>query len=691
MAIDNTSHDRLERSVAELDLDALTADRRRSNPIQPYFPSPPAWADQVLYFALVDRFSDGNEHGTTVDSAGEMRPTYLDNDGRPVAGGATPLFRYPADENTADLAAWSAAGRTFCRGTLRALRGKLGYIKRMGVTALWVSPVLKQVAYTFDEGTQQFVAANNYHGYATQNFLDVEPSFGTRQDLRDLVSEAHRIGLLVILDIIINHAGDVFQYCHNPDRYPPADGNGHVAPDGATPAVMDPRWDGEPYAVQGYRDAFGVAVLPFEAINLAAFPGAWPNAAIWPLELQPASTFHRRGRISNYDYFPEAREGDFVSDRDIDHGMQPYDSNQQPLLDAFSPSPALVALVRVYCFWIAFADLDGFRIDTVKHMDPGAVRYFTRAIHEFALALGKASFFLLGEITGDRNFALRTMTTTGLDAALGVQDVDGKMEQLAKGLADPSTGDPGNPGYFDLFRNELEMHQGTHTWLGERIVTQLDDHDKIGSYRRQRRFAWNNVADRGYDLLVPALALNLCTLCIPCIYYGTEQGFNGGGQQGEDTFLRECMFGGPFGSLRSTGRHFFDEEHPVYRALAAIAALRRDHVELRRGRQYPRQISGSGNEGSFTYPHEIAGPLRALVPWSRILSTRELLCAINTDPDEQRTAWVTIDEQFHRAGDRLICIYSTDRAQLGDNVPVEARNGMAVRITAPAAGFVVYR
>src|SRR5476651_871359 len=88
MAIDNTSHDRLERSVAELDLDALTAERRRSNPMQPYFPSPPAWADQVLYFALVDRFSDGNEQGTTVDSAGETRPTYRDNDGRPVAGGA---------------------------------------------------------------------------------------------------------------------------------------------------------------------------------------------------------------------------------------------------------------------------------------------------------------------------------------------------------------------------------------------------------------------------------------------------------------------------------------------------------------------------------------------------------------------------------------------------------------------------
>jgi hypothetical protein len=282
------------------------------------------------------------------------------------------------------------------------------------------------------------------------------------------------------------------------------------------------------------------------------------------------------------------------------------------------------------------------------------------------------------------------MSETALDAALGVQDVDGRLEELAKGQAAPSIGDSSNPGYFDLFSNELEVHQGTHTWLGSRIVTQLDDHDKIGSYRQKCRFAWNNSADRGYDLLIPALALNLCTLGMPCIYYGTEQGFNSGGQQGEDTFLRECMFGGPFGSLLSTGHHFFNESHPVYRVMAAIARLRCGHVELRHGRQYLRQISGSGDAGSFDYPHQIAGPLRALVPWSRILSGSELLCVVNTDPDRWNIASVTIDNWLHRAGDRLTCIFSTDLTLYGDAVTVEARNGKAVRLWVPPAGFVVY-
>lgn len=290
------------------------------------------------------------------------------------------------------------------------------------------------------------------------------------------------------------------------------------------------------------------------------------------------------------------------------------------------------------------------------------------------------------------------------------------MEQLAKGLAAPHTddpnnpgnpdsSDPNNPGYFDLFRNSLDVHKGTHTWLGEHIVTQLDDHDKIGSFRSKRRFAWNNAVDRGYDLLIPAIALNLCTLGIPCIYYGTEQGFNSGGQQVQDIFLneeqqgqnpvqdlvlRECMFGGPFGSLRSTGHHFFDESDAVYQAMVAITAVRRNNIELRRGRQYLRPISASGDEGTFGYPRMIVGTMRSVVPWSRILNNREVLCAINTDPDHATTAWITIDNFLHNPGDALTCIFSTDAAMIGRNVNVQSRNGKAVQLTVPSAGFVVY-
>jgi hypothetical protein len=67
-----------------------------------------------------------------------------------------------------------------------------------------------------------------------------------------------------------------------------------------------------------------------------------------------------------------------------------------------------------------------------------------------------------------------------------------------------------------------------------------------------------------------------------------------------------------------------------------------------------------------------------------------VLLAINTDYDQSRTAWVTVDNELYQAGDVLQCIYSTDAAQVGQSVAVEARNGKAVLISVPAAGFVIF-
>lgn len=82
--------------------------------------------------------------------------------------------------------------------------------------------------------------------------------------------------------------------------------------------------------------------------------------------------------------------------------------------------------------------------------------------------------------------------------------------------------------------------------------------------------------------------------------------------------------------------------------------------------------------------------MRSVVPWSRIFNGKEELLAINTDYDQPKTAWVTIDDELHQAGDGLKCIYSTDVAQIGQSVKVEERNGKAMLITVPAAGFVIF-
>ncbi|GAA2353239.1 alpha-amylase family glycosyl hydrolase [Dactylosporangium salmoneum] len=597
------------RRIADIDFSELTRG--------PFHPSPDDWADEVLYFLLVDRFSDGGERG------------YRDNDGVLVTTGTTPPLTEAghglAVRTEADAARWRAAGLDWASGTLAGLRGKLGYLRRLGVTAIWVSPVLKQCA-----------GQPTYHGYATQDFLAVDPHFGTAEDLRGLVADAHAQGLRVILDVVINHAGDVFGY----------EGD------------AQPVWTGRRYPVKGLRDAAGAPVLPVGPV-----PGVYPDGGVWPEELQGTATFTGKGRIVDWDRFPEYLEGDFEGLKDIALGEGPADD--------YTPSAALLALVRAYQYWIAFADLDGLRVDTVKHLDPGAARFFASAIHEFAQSIGKERFCLVAEITGDREFAYRTLDEVGMDAALGLADVQARLEGVAKGAEDPA-------GYFALFRNSLQVGRESHTWFRDKVVTSYDDHDQVRKGPWKARFA---AGEPGRRLALVALAMNATTLGIPCVYYGSEQGFDGEG--GHDRYIREAMFGGEFGPFRSRGGHAFDEEHETYRQLAGLLAVRRRLPALRRGRQYLRPVSPDGVV--FAPPGHPGA-----VAWSRIFADREVVVAVNTDPDRARTTWVTVDAGLHAEGDMLTCAYSSEPAFAGGRVSVSARNGKAVQLTVPPAGVVIY-
>jgi glycosidase len=481
---------------------------------------------------------------------------------------------------------------------------------------------------------------------------------GTAADLKNMVSTAHRLGIYVVLDIVINHAANVFEYAA--DRYwtqDPRSGSWY----------LDPRWDGRAYPVKGFYDE---RRSPLGA-PLGPLPVDAPlDAGVWPAEFQSASAFHQKGYIKNFDWDPEYREGDFFDLKDIDHGEGP--------LDGYAPSPALDALCRSYCYWMAYADIDGFRIDTVKHIDDGAARYFVSWVHEFAQRIGKDNFYLIGEVAGDRPFAFQKVELTGLDAALGIADVRDALSAVAKGEATPDA-------YFGLFRNSRELGKESHAWFRDKVVTPLDDHDKIGQDPKTRFCSSGD----GPALVLNVLAMNATTLGIPCIYYGTEQAFDGQGSGDfADRYIREAMFGGPFGAFRSRDCHFFDEDGPVYREIAKILVRRRERPALRRGRQYLRPISGNGV--SFGVPARLGGPIRALVAWSRILDDSEILCVMNTDPDHPTTAWVTVDDGLHRPGSTLRCFYSTDPGEIGRTITAAARNGSAVQLTVPAAGFAMY-
>ncbi|MGR0480612.1 MAG: alpha-amylase family glycosyl hydrolase [Candidatus Electronema sp. V4] len=611
--------------MAEVDFTSLTSGKT-------YTPSPAAWEDQVFYFLMVDRFSNGKESN------------YRDNSGALVTEGSTPLFTLNQASNIS-REEWVRNGQGWKGGNLKGLIGKLGYLQRMGITALWVSPIFKQVNFL-----------ETYHGYGIQNFLELDPHFGTKKELVTLVEQAHELGIYVILDIILNHTGNVFTY--NPDRYPVVGKN-----------YYDPRWDGNLYEVAGFNDANGKATVPFRAEATSN-----PDEAVFPLELQDPATFTRKGRINSWDYNPEFLEGDFCDLKDVRHGSGPDDH--------YVPSRALEVLAAAYKYWIALADVDGFRVDTVKHMEIGATRYFASVIHEFTQSLGKERFFLIGEITGGRENAFKTLEESGLDAALGIDEVPDKLEYMVKGYRNPEE-------YFNLFRNSTLVGKESHTWFRNKVVTLFDDHDQVRKGNRKGRFCADN---EGWKVLLNVLAVNALTLGVPCIYYGSEQYFNGHATEdrdGNDVFLRECMFGGDYGALQTQGYHFFNEESHAYVEFAKILAVRRREIALRRGRQYLREISGDGMY--FGLPRMMGGQIRSVVPWSRILDQQEVVAAINTDYNNARTAWVTVDSGLHNLNRPFVCLYSTDSSQIGSEVKTATRNGKAVQLTVPAAGCVIYK
>jgi hypothetical protein len=115
-------------------------------------------------------------------------------------------------------------------------------------------------------------------------------------------------------------------------------------------------------------------------------------------------------------------------------------------------------------------------------------------------------------------------------------------------------------------------------------------------------------------------------------------------------FQSSALPGGPAGSLHTgsdvRGRLWFVQEPGP---LAKILAVRKSDLALRRGRQYLRSISEDGV--AFGYPNRIGeGRMKSIVAWSRIMSNREVVCAINTHLAAARTAWVTIDARLHTVG-----------------------------------------
>jgi alpha-amylase len=473
--------------------------------------------------------------------------------------------------------------RRFCGGTLNGVTRNLDYIQDLGCTALWLSPV-------FENDGAPDPSWSTYHGYAIRNYLAVDPRFGTRDDLVRLVDEAHRRDLRVFLDAVANHAGDVFHY-----------------PGGVAYYYAD---DGRQYEIGGW--------------NHPDFPA--------PVELRDPRAFHRRGEIrpGGWDRIPETQWGDFFSLKGLNNDETP---------DGLAVQDVVIAAHR---YWVREADIDGYRMDAVKHMGELAVARFCQALREYAYSLGKRGFLLFGELVAGDD-AINRYAGPNTPGHLGDRTVFYGLSSVLdfplywvlpsvlKGFR--------RPGDLMQRYEALRERALSRGELGRYLVTFVDNHDQIGQDWKNR-FAWQAEDAQ----VIAAAGYLICALGTPCLYYGTEQGLAGAGH-GDET-IREALF-----DPDDPGRSFLNTECRIYQEIAKLARVSREQGALRFGRMYFREVSGNGRDFGLPQSHPCT------LAFSRILAGQEVLVAYNTSTTEARADHVIVDSSISGAAGSLRFLY----------------------------------
>ncbi|WP_342251078.1 alpha-amylase family glycosyl hydrolase [Sphingomonas sp. OTU376] len=488
--------------------------------------------DEVIYFVLPDRFANGDPANDRGGLKGDRGTTGFD----------------PAD------------ARYYHGGDLKGLASKLPYLQKLGITAIWVAPIFVNKPVQGGPGQQ----SAGYHGYWITDFTHVDPHFGTDAEFKALIDAAHARGMKVYMDIVANHTADVIQYreCVGASACPyrgkadyPYQRRG-----GVNGAPINPGFVGD--AVQTAENFAkltdpGYAYTPFvpEAEKNAKFP-AWLNDPIY---------YHNRGDST---FAGESSTmGDFVG-----------------LDDLMTENPRVVTgMIDIYGSWIDRFGVDGFRIDTARHVNPEFWQAFVPAMLDRAHAKGIPNFHIFGEVADPAAQAAHTITAkfpSVLDFA------------FRQALLDSVAGTKGTDVFEKLFDGDVLYAQGFDTAIT--LPTFSGNHDN-GRFAWFVRKAFPQASEA--EVLQRVLLSNALLLTlrgVPTIYAGDEQGFAGGSN---DVDAREDQFGSKVaqynarklvGSDASTATPRFDEANPIFREIASLARLRIAHPALTRGRQLLR-------------------------------------------------------------------------------------------------------
>jgi glycosidase len=439
----------------------------------------------------------------------------------------------------------------FHGGDLRGIDTKLDYLSHLGINSIWLTPIFRNRAVqNFGEGT---APKAGYHGYWILDFTDVDPHFGKKEDLQHLVEDASARKIGTILDVVVNHTADVIQPKNGIHAY-------------------------QYKFSKPYQDADGKPFDDRDYINRPDFPRLDPDVSF---PVPPAFQSEADRKI---------KKPDWLNDPTVYHnrgeastgGESAQYGDVSGLDDLFTEQPRVVqGMIDIYGDWIKNFPIEGFRLDTVKHVNNEFWQKFIPSMEEVARSSNRKDFFIFGEVYDpDPAFLSEFVHRASLPSVL-----DFGFQRAARGFA---SGADAPRKLAEFFAKDSYYTTASGNAYG--LVTFLGNHD-IG---RIGYFLSSDLSEAaGEELLardILAHALMFFMRGIPAIYYGDEQGFTG---KGGDVAAREDMFGTKVPEYLAEKRigggdpsaPAFNEDHPLFRAIREVASVRRNNPPLQSGIQ----------------------------------------------------------------------------------------------------------
>jgi glycosidase len=422
--------------------------------------SPSFWGEQVIYQIQVDRFNNGDFSNDTLN----LPPSQVGDDLRKL-----PDYRHGGD--------------------LQGIIDRLEYLKDLGITTLWLTPV--------------FEHDGEYHGYCTTNFSKIDAGLGNKEKLRELVTRAHRLNMYVVLDVVANHMCDRKSfYIKKPQHQQCAQ------------SLFEKSWNGDTSSNQ-HQGTLKLSENFFSHLkNQNFFNRCGPNSL---------SEMQGTGPASEY--------GDFVE------GMFDFDTRNYDFQEIFT---------ELQKFWISYADIDGIRLDAAKHISEDFIAYFSTNIRHHAQALGKKNFFVIGEVAAPSSWMARrlgNMQTNPLNAhdhGKVPQSLTNRLEELSPLYQrNPIAPYPGLNAVYDFAHGGIALD----VLFSPSPTIRLENYFK-SPYRKDlsaqndTRLNWNLLEIHDWPRLASIrpnsmehsrLGLSYLALAegSPIVYYGMEQGLNG--------------------------------------------------------------------------------------------------------------------------------------------------------------------